>query len=292
MRTILIAILSCFIFKTKAQTFGWWAQTVDWDGVSHWSRYMITQPGYMGPNAVPVPRIGNGSLDSNLSLGVTGSLHFSKGDNTQNFTFYANYCLVKDVIAFDISWIPYEHFKMSHEMKGRRHVFSHFYYDEDAAGDIQLNTNIQLLKKHLNKIQLALRIGYRFPAGTGFGMARYTDGSGYHFDLSFGKPFKNSSLKWIGMAGFYTWQIMSDKHRQNDAFLFGTGAELNSKTVRMQTYFAGYFGYLYNSGDKPIVFRTTFEKKIKRSSIVASFQQGLQDFKYTSVEMGMKYRFK
>jgi hypothetical protein len=223
MRVLSLTILSCLAFNSNAQTFDWWAQTVNWDGVSHWSRYIITQPGYLGPNALPVPRISNGNIDSSFSISATGNLHFSKGDNTQNLTVYANYCLIKDVISLDAAWVPYEHFTMSHEIKTKRHVFSHFYYDRQASGDIHLNTNIQLLNKWRKHIQLALRIGYRFPTGGGLGMARYSDGPGYYFDISYGKPFRNSSLKWIGMAGFYSWQIISDRHRQNDAFLFGNG---------------------------------------------------------------------
>jgi hypothetical protein len=250
---------------------------------------MITMPAYMGPNALPVPRTGNGSLDSISSIAVTGNLHFSKGDNTQNFTLYANYALVKNVISFDASWSPYEHFTMSHEIKTKRHVFSQFYYDREAVGDIMLNTNFQLLNKWRKHIQLVLQVGYRFPAGSGFGLARTSDGPGYHFDLSFGKPFRDSHLKWIGMAGFYTWQIVSDRHRQDDAFLFGNGLEWNTKTLRLQTYVAGYLGYLDKSGDKPVVARATMEKKLKKSSLLLGFQQGLHDFKYSSVEMGMKY---
>ncbi|HEY6505564.1 MAG TPA: hypothetical protein VIZ28_16430 [Chitinophagaceae bacterium] len=288
MRALLLTVLCSFVINCNAQTFDWWAQTVNWDGVSHWSRYIITQPGYLGPNALPVPRITNGSIDSISSVAATGSFHFSKGDNTQNLTIYANYCLVKDVISFDASWVPYEHYTMSHEIKTERHVFSHFYNDHAAPGDIHLNTNIQLLNKWRKHIHLALRIGYRFPTGGGLGAARYSDGPGYYFDLSFGKPFNNSRLKWIGMAGFYSWQLISDKHRQDDAFLFGSGLEWNTKSIRLQTYIAGYIGYLKNSGDKPIVFRTTLEKKIKQISLLFGFQQGLHDFKYSSVELGMK----
>ena len=99
MRSISFAtVLLCFVLNGYAQTFDWWAQVVHWDGVSEWPKYMITQPGYMGPNALPVPRIGNGSIDSNFSVSTTGSFHFSKGDNTQNITVYANYCRVKNVI--------------------------------------------------------------------------------------------------------------------------------------------------------------------------------------------------
>lgn len=292
MRLPCVVFLCFYIISSNAQTFDRWAAIVQWDGVSHWSRYMITQPAYTGPNALPVPRIGNGSVDSNFSVSATGTLHFSKGDHTQNFTLYANYCLAKGVIAIDAIWVPYEHFNMSSKVKDQRHISPYYYYDRAATGEVHLNTTIQLLNKLRKDIHLALRIGYRFPCGTGFATARYTDGPGYYFNLSFGKPILSSSLQWIGMVGFYSWQIISDKHRQDDAFLFGSGAEWNTKTLKLQTYIAGYLGYLRNSGDKPIVFRTTLEKKIKQNSLLLGFQQGLHDFKYSSVEVGWKYQFR
>jgi hypothetical protein len=226
-----------------------------------------------------------------FSAALSGTFHFSKGDNTQNLNLYGSYCLVKNVISLDVSWIPYEHFTMSHAIKERRHVFSHFYYDRHATGDIHLNSNIQLLNKWRKHIHLALRIGYRFPTGSGLGTARYTDGPGYYFDLSFGKPFRDSRFKWIGMLGFYSWQLINYGRRQNDAFLFGTGGEWNTRSLKIQSYVAGYLGYL-GIGDKPVVFRTTVEKRMKRYSLLAGFQKGLNDFEYSSGEAGLKFILK
>ena len=252
---------------------------------------MIVQPGFMGPNALPVPALSNGSIDSNFFVGSTVSLHYSDGDNTQNATIYANYCLVKDLISFDLSWVPYEHFTMSQAIKEKRHVFSHFFYDQEATGEVILNTNLQLLNKWREHIQLALRLGYRFPTSSGFGVARYSDGPGYYFDLSFGKPLGHSNLKLAGMLGFYSWQIQSDGHQQDDAFLFGAGVEWNKNQWRIHSHIAGYLGYLKNSGDKPVVARLGIEKKIKRTGFLLRFQQGLHDFTYTTVEGGVKFFF-
>jgi hypothetical protein len=243
----------------------------------------------MGPNSLPVPQISNGSIDSIFFIGATGNFHFSKGDNTQNLRLYANYCLVKNRISFDASWIPYEHYNMSHAMKEKRHVFSQFYYDDHDIGELHLNTNIQILNKIRNKIELALRIGYRFPSGSGFGAARNTDSPGYFFDASFGKQL-TPSIKWIGMAGFYVWQIQVEEFRQNDAFLFGTGLEFEKNKWKAKTGIAGYLGYMEKKGDKPIVVRAGMEKNFNRSSLVLGFQQGVHDFKYTSGELGLKYR--
>jgi hypothetical protein len=289
MRAFILIAICCLPAFCSAQSFDWWARTVKWDGVSSWGSYIITQPKYMGPNALPVPQLSNGSIDSSLFLAATANAHFSDGDNTQNISIYGNYCLVKDVISFDLAWVPFERFQVDHKTKEERHVFSDFYYDKQATGELHLNTNIQLLNRLRKHIQLALRIGYRFPCGSGFGAARNTDAPGYYFDVSFGKPL-NPFLKWTGMAGFYVWQIQVEEFRQNDAFLFGTGLELNKNDWKFQTSVAGFLGYMENKGDKPIVFRTGLEKKLNRTSLLLRFQQGLHDFSYTSAEVGAKYR--
>jgi hypothetical protein len=291
MKHTFIILLLLITTNVYSQTFDWWSQTVGWDGVTHWSRYMITQPAYQGPNSLPVPRIGNGSIDSVFSVGATANAHFSNGDQTQNLTLYGNYCLAKNKIAIDVQWVPYERYSMSHAIKTKRHVFSHNYYDQSAMGEAHINTTIQLFTKWRPHWQVALRLGYRFPCGSGYATARYTDGPGYYFDLSLGKPL-NAQLKWISMLGFYSWQLVSDEHRQNDALLFGSGLEWNYKAWRSQAYVAGYIGYLKNAGDKPVVARFTLEKRVHRNSLMLGFQQGLHDFAYSSVEAGFKFIIK
>ncbi len=292
MRIIVAVLCLLGVFTTHAQTRERWEQVVNWDGVSHWSKYMITQPAYQGPNSLPVPRLNNGTADSNSYIAATGNFHFSRGDNTQNLTLYGNYCLIKDLISFDVMWIPYEHYNMSTAIKEKRHVYYEFFNDNSTGGDIHINTNLQLLNKWRKHIHLVFRFGARLPSGSDYGAARYTDGPGYNFDLSFGKPFGNSGLKWTGMLGFYVWQIRSDYYNQNDAFLFGSGLEFNKNNFRVQSYVAGYLGYIHGGGDKEIVFRATLEKRIKQIGLLLGFQHGLKDLDYTSGEIGIKYNFK
>jgi hypothetical protein len=292
MRSFLLVLFLSIAVSASCQTFDWWTKVVKWDGVSPWQRYIITAPKYLGPNALPVPFITNGSVDSVNSVGLSGNFHFSKGDNTQNIVLYGNYCLVKNVISFDAFYIPYEHYIMTHETKEQRHVFSHYYYDTHGHGDLHFNMNVQLLNKWRKYIELAGRIGYRFPTSSDLGTARYIDAPGYYLDVSFGLPFERyRTFKWIGMAGLYSWQTNLDGKRQDDAFLFGAGLEYNKHCLRIQSYVAGYLGYMENQGDKPIVFRTSIENRWRHIVVFMRLQEGLHDFDYTSVEVGMKYAF-
>lgn len=282
----------CHIVQVISQTQAEWAQTVNWDGVSHWSKYMKVRAAWMGPNALAVPLISNGSIDSTTTASVTGQFHFREGDKSQSIALYGNICLVKNLIAFDISYIPYEFYTMSDALKKDRHVYYPFYHDKKARGDVMMNTHIQIFNRWRKKIQLALRVGYRLPSSSGFGAARFIDGMGYNIDISAGKLFNNIPLKWITMAGLYVWQIEQVDFRQNDAFLFGTGLEWSPKNWLIKSYVAGYLGYLENSGDKPIVVRAEAQRRINKTGLLFRFQQGIHDFKYSTVELGAKYYFK
>ena len=73
--TLLLVFISCL---SHAQTQSQWAQTVNWDGASYWTKYMIANAGHMGPNALAVPFIGNGSIDSVSSIGLTGQFQIGR----------------------------------------------------------------------------------------------------------------------------------------------------------------------------------------------------------------------
>ena len=132
---------------SHAQTFDRWKNLVHWDGVTPWSEYLIYSPGFMGVNALPVPSMGNGSIDNVNYVGITGNMHFSKGDNSQNPALYGNYCVVKDRLSLEADWVPVEWFRMSQAIKEKRKVYWEDYYRKKAHGDLYLNATIQLLNR-------------------------------------------------------------------------------------------------------------------------------------------------
>jgi hypothetical protein len=276
-----------FTLKLQGQTAEKWAANVNWDGVSPWQKYIIYSPLFMGPSALPVPLTGNGSIDSLNSFSMYGAVHVSKGDITNNLRLSANYCLVKNLISFDLTWIPVEYYQMSHALKTERRVYYEFYDDKKAAGDICLNTNFQLFNSKLKNSRVALRIGYRFPSSSGVGAARYTDAPGYYFDVSAAR-FLTKHKKWviISMLGFYVWQL--NTYGQNDAFLFGAGVEYTSAKWRWKFNSSGYTGWIGN-GDSPVKVNTSLERKCKHFSLVLNIGHGLKDYIYSSAEAGIRF---
>lgn len=273
-----------------SQTLDWWKNLVSWDGVSHWSKYINYSPRYMGPNALPVPKLATGSIDSVTSFSLTGNYHFIKGDKTINPALYGNYVLVKNRVSIEGFFVPVERFNTSHEIKEERKIYYEKYYQKTAMGDLHLNVNIQLLNKIRKDISLGLRLGYRYPISgrTELATARMTDAPGYFFDISASRPFsKTSNWKWMTMAGFLVWQTNGVVFSQDDALLFGGGIEYNKNSFKFQSSITGYLGYIGN-GDSPIVYRVNLEKRGKNIGGIFQFQKGLQDFYYTSFETGIK----
>lgn len=292
--TVLILLVGFGILVCKtvvSQTHDWWAKTVKWDGITHWSHYINFNPGYLGPNALPVPELRNGLIDSNYSVSVSAAAHFSKGDKTFNPVFAANYCIVKNKLSVDLLWVPVEYFQMSHELKEQRHVFYQAYNSRKAMGDVHMNINLQLLNPEKFKQALAFRTGFRYPSSSNVAAARMTDAPGYFFDVSTSHSFtKRKRWKYVLMAGFLVWQ-MSNNVQQNDAVLFGAGLEYNKKYFQLQSYVAGYIGYICD-GDQPVVYR--FKAGTSKAGLnwTLQLQQGLNDFSYSSIEAGTKYVFK
>jgi hypothetical protein len=293
MKFLLTAACCFFCITIKAQDFDWWRNNVNWDGVSHWYEYLIISPKYFGPNALPVPAVNNGSIDSLVSLGVTGNLHFSKGDNTQNLMFYGNYTAKNNIFSISMQFVPYERFQVSHAKKEERKVYYQEYYEDNTVGDVIFSTTVNFFQRWRKNIQLAGRVGVRMPSGGAQGAARYTDGPGYWIDLGWGLPIKGTGGKWVGTAGFYVWQTNEDALRQNDAFMFANGVEWNwpANGLMVQAYAAGYLGYKEN-GDKPVLLRFNLEKKFNKTVILLHLQHGLNDFDYSTVEFGTRFIFR
>lgn len=291
-KILLLALL--FVYKvTGAQTQQQWAQLVGWDGVSSFTKYIHYSSRFMGPNALTVPHMPNGSIDSINSIGLAGQMHFhfKGGDNTQNLNVYGNFCVAKGKMALEVNWLPVEHFNMSDSIKRQRHVYYRNYYDNVAKGDVIVNSNINLLNKWREKVQLMMQIGVRLPSSSNKGVAaaRFLDATAYYINVSCGKPL-SPTLKLMAMVGLYVWQINMDDLdlRQNDAFLFGSGVEWNKNRWKLQANISGYLGYLESSGDKPVLIRLNAERRISNKILLFRFQYGYKDYRYISFEAGAK----
>ena len=288
MKYTFLTILSLLFATGSLQSQSWWNETHNWDGFTHWSKYLEVSPGYFGPNALPVPDVRDGLLSNRYRFDLAAEYHHSPGDKTQNLFTQLYIPLAKDKVGFNISLVPIERFSFDMETRDLRAA-----RDEDgmgyAGGDFYVSTFIQLLKDHSKLSDLLLTVNLKTASGTNLEAVRFTDTPGYFFDLSFGKQI--NKLRFYGMMGFYVWQTYEDLSPQNDAFLFGAGIRYQLSKLNFDAQMGGYLGYKQNR-DKPIVSRIEITTNLEGSmNYFLRLQHGLQDFDYSTLRLGMSWHF-
>lgn len=289
MKSYLVALLTtvalgAHINTIAAQDYGWWNTLVQWDGRSHWSEYLTYTPKFFGPNAIPIPDIKNGEIINHTELELGLATHFSQGDDAQNITTRIFIPITKNRIGMQLYVVPYERYVMTAATRDVRRARD-FDGKGYALGDVHLGTWIQLTKP-VSELDLLLTINIKTASGSNREATRYTDGSGYNFDLSCGRSFdKEGLLKSIrphGQIGFYVWETNEDKNPQNDAFSFGGGVDWEFNKSVLSTQLGGFIGYKGN-GDKPVVARLRYAHAITKSiSINLATQYAIRDTPYNS----------
>ncbi len=279
--------------RLEAQTQQEWADNVNWDGISHWSEYLIFSPKFSGPNAMPVPEVSNGNVDYQSYLRIGGQYHTRSGDHTGNLTLYAGHTFLKNRISIDVFMVPLELYKLSDARKVERNVYFENFDQNTAIGDLYINTNIQILNEAQNKIDMATRTGIKTASSGLDNPARFIDSPGYYFDASVGKSFTSEKIKYrpYGMLGFFAWQTNDESLRQNDALLYGVGVDITSNKWELSQTFRGYSGY-HEIGDKPIVLKTSIKKDLGNHQLSLDYQHGLRDYLYQSIELSFQFVFK
>lgn len=285
--------LLCFLlFVTTEQLlaqedFTWWNEKHNWDGYTSWVQYMTMSTSYMGPNALPVPEVEKGRIDSSAELEIAGDYHYSKGDKTTDFYLRGFLPLYNNRVAVSIDVIPYEWFKtdtITRDLRAARTRSG----KGGAGGDIYFYACFQLLHDHGKWPDLLLQTALRTASGTNLRNVRYTDGPGYFFDLSGGKNFEfgKAKLRFYLMGGLYIYQTFDLQHLQNDCKLYGSGADLHFGKIILSQSVAGYSGYL-DIGDKPLVYRAGVRLKNKVIDWKFSYQWGLNDYAYQRYRLSL-----
>jgi hypothetical protein len=294
-------ILICIIlFNTlnpilRGQDYSWWNEKHNWDGVTHWSRYIIISPSYLGPNALPVPRVNTGTITNDPSWEFGADGHYNPGDKTINLATLFTIPLAQNRVALDIDWIPGEYYRMDTLTRDIRRARD---YDGKgfSTGNLVIGTYIQLLKDRDRLPDMMLGINLKTATGSNLGAARHTDSPGYYFDLSFGKKFpaERSRIDHIhlySMVGLYVYQTHYNKNYQNDAFLFGAGINLEFQKIIVEYNLGGYIGYI-GDGDKPVVYRLALKtNRDKTWNFKFHYQQGIHDFDYSTFRLSALVNF-
>jgi hypothetical protein len=285
MKTGVFAFFFCFFFQHAiSQDASWWNQIHHWDGITPWNQYMTISPAFLGPNALPVPDIKNGSVDSAMSVSISFDHYQSTGDRTQDFFIKGILPLFKNRMSVEMDVVPLEWYRMDTLTRDIRAVRTQS-GKGSAGGDIYVATTLQIVRDKKMFPDMQLRFALKTASGTHLRDARFTDAPGYFFDMSFGKNLLDAKgfiqvIRLYADIGFYTYQTYDIKNLQNDCVLYGAGITINSKRFSFVNHIGGYSGYIGN-GDKPLVFRSEFRVLQKLIDYSVSWQQGLNDYDYS-----------
>ena len=278
-----------------AQDYEWWNTKHNWDGVTHWTEYMIIAPGFMGPNALPVPEVNKGVNPEGTFLDLSVNGHYLPGELTTDFggRLYLN--LYDNNVGLEISMVGFEIYRMDSTVRDMRRS-----RDKDgkgfSVGDVYVNTFIQLIRNKRKLPDAQLRIGLKTASGNNLEAARFTDAPAYFFDVSIGKEFtsfrnKKMTFRPFASAGFYAWQTYSQNNHQNDAYMYGVGMQIGTPRIEWTNSIVGYSGYL-NKGDRPLIVRSevfTRSKSMFRMGI--QLEQGIRDHEFTSLRFTVRTKF-
>ncbi len=145
-------------------------------------------PGVMGPNAMPVPELQNGLMDTNFTLLSAAETHVAPGDFTANLFTLIN-IPIKKAVALQVWWVPVEFFKTDTIIRDKRAARTRE-AQGFATGDVYIGMHIPLVEHKNNWPDLLLNITLKTASGGRYQDARFLDAPGYAFDVSAGKNFR------------------------------------------------------------------------------------------------------
>ena len=262
-----------------------------WDGVSHWSEYMVLSPAYMGPNALPVPYVRDGLVPSSFNWSGLYEYAYGQGDLTHDFTTNLLLPLAGGRVGLELIYTPVEFFSMDSTVSRQRRTFSGEAAENFSLGDVYFGTIVQLIREHRFLPDLTFSMACKTASGTGREYSRHTDTPGYYLDLAAGRSFGTGRrylehVRVYGMAGFYVWQTYLDNYPQNDALLYGLGVNFVFRDFSLEQSLRGYSGYMAN-GDHPLVYRAELGIRSGDARFVIGYERGLRDYPFQGIRTGI-----
>jgi hypothetical protein len=278
--------------KAQGDSWDWWNELHGWEeGMPGWKRWLIISPGYLGPNALPVPEVVKGYIPTESEMSVSVARHFNPGDHTQDISAKLFLPFADGKIAFEGYGVLMENYSFSEEIRNERFA-RNFDGKGIAQGDIYFSTLIRIFKDRTFP-NTVFRIAGRTASGGGYGSARYSDSPGYFFDFSFSKDMPvgfQSKLTPFGSVGFYSWQTNDENNLQNDAFMYATGVDYSIKEWLFTGSFSGYSGYM-NNRDKPQVVTLNVRHDWEKSAASMNFNIGLRHWEYQTIKFTYVWKF-
>jgi len=292
LHVLLIVLFLPGNLNAQEKSFGWWNELHGWkEGMPGWKRWLIISPGYLGPNALPVPEVKKGYISDNSEISFSAARHYHPGDPTQDVSSKLFLPFAQGKIAFEVYGVILENYAFTEEIRDER-----FARDEDGRGitrgDFYFSTLVQISRDRKFPNTL-FRIAGRTASGGGYDAARFSDNPGYFFDFSFSKDFRTGRRTYIrpfASAGFYSWQTNNEGTLQNDAPFYAAGIELQTNSWLLTGSFSGYSGY-HKNRDKPQVASLNFRHDWENSAASVDLIYGLRHWEYQTIKFTYIWKF-
>ena len=293
-KILFVLILLLPLFSYSEEDWQWWNEKHGWKtGMPSWRSFIRITPGYLGPNALPVPEVKKGVVQNGENFEFGLDVHFKEGDPTQNLfgKYYRSFA--DDKIAIELFGVIAEHYSMSDSVRDERRARD-FDGKGIAIGDLYFSTLIQLVKGRKFPDTMVRMVG-RTASGGRLDAARYSDSPGYFFDFSFSKHYagRNETMSFVPYAsfGFYSWQTNDDMNLQNDAFMYAAGADVKWSKWTVSNSLSGYSGYK-KENDQPMVYSLDVNRKMKNQTVRLQYLHGLRDWNYRTVKLSLIFDLK
>lgn len=297
---ILVAFVFCMSPSIRAQTqnFDWWDQLHDYPNAAGKlrDRYKNISPGFMGPNALPVPILFEATIDNDLWFQAGGEFHRGQGDRTNNFVLRANIPLAQGKVALFLNSVPRETWQVSEEIRDERRMVA-FDGEGRNTGDITYGFIFSVFDEEKNGFNLAGLAQAKTTTGSALDNARFSNASMFAWQAHFSKSlWRNNTSIWKlkAMLGFVTWQTNKNSlpngsnQAQNDALGYGIGLSYKKEAFYIESDVSGYHGYIGNR-DYPTFWRSRAEYRWKGFGININYHYGLKAWDWNTYGFGIRY---
>ena len=289
MKRLLSVILFCILTASEVA-----AQTsLD---LSNMSIPTKIAPAYFGPNAFPVPEMSDGTTSPRWRAELYSDHFFGtqtswRDDYTTSIFARLTIPLFSPRVNLVIYGPLYEFFHSSAEVNALRRLSFDEDVDYHTPGDVYVSTDFQTLVQRKHGVDMVIRATLKSASGDRYEYARYYDSPGYFFDATFAREFRftdSVALRIAMSGGFLCWQ--TDNGRQNDAVMYGILASLTVGRLSLKSQYGGYVGW-ERDGDAPMTLRVDAGWAFGNFSINAGWQEGLYDWPFHQLRIGVGYNF-
>ena len=284
-------LITVSLYGQNEVDYNWWNELHDWKpGDPGWRNYMKISPGYLGPNALPVPEVQKGMFRSVTEIEITASSHYHPEDPTRDISAKLFLPFANDRVAVEMYGVIIEQYNFSEKIRNER-VARDRDGEGTAFGDFYFSTLIQVVKDRAFPNTLLL-FSARTASGNQLEAARYSDAPGYFTDVSMSKVWGNNlsgRFRPFGLIGFYAWQTNSDLYLQNDALLYAAGADFMYRNWLFSVALSGYSGYI-GQRDKPQQLNFDLRKDLNKLAFRLQYLHGLRHWEYQTVKLSFIWK--